>query len=214
MKNFGFTSKELRTLRALKTPDKVQRFLDSLPYHHADTAWSPRRVLQERTAHCLEGAVFAAAALRVNGYPPLLFDLEAVNDTDHVIALYRVRGLWGAVAQSGYSGLRFREPVYRTLRELAMSYFDDYCNHRGERTLRAYSTRPVDLTRYDHLGWMTDAKDVWYIPENLCEIRHTPLLEPWMLKRLANVGPRNYAAQMVGSNRFKRATRRFDPSMG
>lgn len=214
MKAFGFTPKELRSLRALNTPHKVQRFLDALPYHHADTSWSPRRVLRERTAHCLEGAIFAAAALRVNGFPPLLFDLEAVDDTDHVLALYRVRGHWGAVAQSGYSGLRFREPIYRTLRELALSYFDDYCNHRGERTLRAYSTRPVDLTRFDKQDWMTDPNDVWCIPEYLCGIPHTPILKPWMIGQLVNVGLRNYAAQMVGSGRFKQATRRFDPSKG
>lgn len=214
MKDAGFTRNELRILRALNTPHRVQRFLDSLPYHHADTAWSPRRVLRERTAHCLEGAIFAAAALRVNGFPPLLFDLEAVNDTDHVLALYRVRGHWGAVAQSGYSGLRFREPVYRTLRELAMSYFDDYCNHRGERTLRAFSARPINLARFDRQGWMTASNDVWYIAEHLCGIRHTPILKPWMKRRLVNVGPRNYAAQMVGSNRFKAATRKYDPSKG
>ena len=207
---FGLSSRELRTLRALNTPVKVQRFLDSLPYHHADTAWSPCRVLKERTAHCLEGAIFAAAALRVNGSPALLFDLEAVDDTDHVVALYRVRGHWGAIAQSGYSGLRFREPVYRTLRELAMSYFDHYCNHRGERTLRAYSHHPVNLKRFDSKGWMTDAKDVWYIPEHLCKIRHTPILKPWMVERLVNVGPRTYAAQMVGSDRFPRAIRKLN----
>src|SRR5438874_9478048 len=109
----GFSPLELRKLRALKTPAGVQRFLDSLPYHLADTAWSPRRVLQERTAHCLEGAIFAAAALRVIGYPPLVIDLEAENDTDHVIAVYRLGDAWGAIAKSNYSGCRGRQPAYR-----------------------------------------------------------------------------------------------------
>ena len=105
-------------------------------------------MLRERTAHCLEGAVFAAAALRVLGFPPLLLDLEAVQDTDHVVAVFRSRGHWGAIAKSNFSGLRYREPVHRSVRELVMSYFDGYINLRGDRTLRAYS-RPVDLARFD-----------------------------------------------------------------
>ncbi|HUK62262.1 MAG TPA: hypothetical protein VLV15_02980, partial [Dongiaceae bacterium] len=139
----GFTSRELRSLRALRTPYGIQRALDAMPYHHAGTAWSPRRVLRAWTAHCLEGAVFAAAALRVLGFPPLLLDLEAVQDTDHVLAVYRIRGYWGAIAKSNFAGLRYREPVYRTLRELVLSYFESYINLRGDRTLRAYSS-PVN----------------------------------------------------------------------
>ena len=104
-----------------------------MPYHLASTAWSPRRVLAEQTAHCLEGAIFGAAALRALGFPPLLLDLEAIQDTDHVLAVWRERGGWGAIAKSNFSGLRFRAPVYRTLRELVMSYFDGYVNLRGER---------------------------------------------------------------------------------
>jgi hypothetical protein len=92
----------------------------------ADTAWSPRKVLKEGTAHCLEGAVFAAAALRENGYPPLILDFEAVNDTDHVIAVFKQDGAWGAIGASNYPGCRFRAPVHKNLRELAISYFDDY----------------------------------------------------------------------------------------
>src|SRR5246127_5899209 len=110
--DFGFTAAELRKLRSLKNPDGIQRFLDALPYHLADTAWSPRRVLQEGTAHCLEGAIFAAAALRMNGYEPLLLDFEAVRDTDHVLAIYRVSGGWGAIGKSNFAFLRFRDPVY------------------------------------------------------------------------------------------------------
>src|SRR5438477_13145931 len=116
-----FTPAELRKLRSLKDPYGIQRFLDDMPYHIADTAWSPRRVLREGTAHCLEGAIFAAAALRVLGRPPLLLDLEAVQDSDHVLCVYRTRGHWGAIAKSNFTGLRFREPVYRSVRELVMS---------------------------------------------------------------------------------------------
>ena len=130
----GFTPAELRKLRSLKDPYGIQRFLDDMPYHLADTAWSPRRVLRENTSHCFEGAIFAAAALRANGYPPLILDFEAEHDTDHVIAIYQVKGHWGAIAKSNYTSCRYREPVYRSLRELAMSYFDTYFNLRRERT--------------------------------------------------------------------------------
>jgi len=140
-RNGTFTPAELRKLRSLKTPHGIQRALNDMPYHLADTAWSPRRVLLENTSHCYEGALFAAAALRVNGYPPLLLDLEAEHDTDHVIAVYRVDGHWGAIAKSNYTGCRYREPVYRTLRELALSYFEVYFNLRGERTLRTFHGR-------------------------------------------------------------------------
>src|ERR1700742_5077195 len=136
-----FTAKELRTLRSLKTPALIQRFLDDMRYHHAKTAWSPRLVLKHRQAHCLEGALFAAAALRVNGFPALLWDLESVRDDDHVLAVFQVGGRWGAIGKSNFAGLRYREPVYKSLRELAMSYFDSYFNLLGERTLRAFATR-------------------------------------------------------------------------
>jgi len=195
--NLGFTPSELRTLRSLKTPAGIQRFLDSLPYHLAGTAWSPRRVLRHRSAHCLEGAIFAAAALRVNGFPPLLMDMEADQDTDHVLAVYKVRGHWGAVAASNYASCRYREPVYRTLRELAMSYFDLYFNLRRERTLRTFS-RPVNLARFDHLDWMTSEKNVWFIPEYLCEISHTRLLQRGMGRRLTRVDARGFEAGTVG----------------
>ena len=193
----GFSPLELRKLRALKTPAGVQRFLDSLPYHLADTSWSPRKVLQEKTAHCLEGAIFAAAALRVLGFPPLLWDLEAVNDTDHVLAIFKVRGCWGAVAKSNFSGCRYREPVYRTLRELAMSYFNIYFNLRGERTLRRYS-QPVDLSRFDDRHWMTSERSIWFIPGYLCTIPHTPLLTPAQSRQLTRLDQRSRTAEMVG----------------
>ena len=192
-----FTAAELRTLRSLKTPYGIQRFLDGLPYHLATTAWSPRRVLDERTGHCLEGAIFAAAALRVIGRPPLILDLEGEADSDHVLSVFKERGHWGAVAMSNFAGLRYREPVYRTLRELVMSYFDDYYNLRGERSLRAYS-RPVDLSRFDDRDWMTTDRDVWFIPEHLLEISHTDVLTRSMAKRLHRVGERSLAAGLHG----------------
>src|SRR5881275_1616382 len=199
----SFSPVEWRKLRALKTPAGVQRFLDSLPYHLADTSWSPRKVLQEKTAHCLEGAIFGAAALRVLGFPPLLWDLEAVNDTDHVLAIFKVRGCWGAVAKSNFSGCRYREPVYRTLRELAMSYFNVYFNLRFQRTLRRYS-RPVNLARFDRLNWMTTEKPVWFIAEHLCDIPHVSLLTSVMKKNLTRLDPRSVRGELVGHRKKSR----------
>jgi hypothetical protein len=193
----GLAPGEVRALRALRSAAGVQRALEDMPYHVASTAWSPRRVLREGTAHCLEGAVFAAAALRVLGFPPLLLDLEAVQDTDHVIAVFQVEGHWGAIAKSNFSGLRYREPVYRSLRELAMSYFDGYLNLRGERTLRAYS-RPVNLAAFDRCAWMTSDTDLWWIAEHLVHVPHVRLLTPAMERRLARVDRRALAAALVG----------------
>ena len=194
---FGFSPSELRTLRALRTPAGVQQFLDDLPYNLAYTARSPKKVLQDHTASCLEGGIFAAAALRVLGFPPLIFDLEADRDTDHVIAIFKVRGHWGAVAKSNFTGCRYREPVYRSLRELAMSYFNIYFNLRWERTLRRYS-RPVNLRRFDRLNWMTTDKPIWFIAEHLCEIPHISLLTPAMEKQLTPLDLRTIKAEMFG----------------
>ena len=181
----------------MKDPNGVQKFLNSLPYHLALTCWSPRKVLRERTVHCLEGAIFAVAALRVLGYPPLLCDLEADRDTDHVLAVFRVDGCWGAVAASNFAGCRYREPVYRSLRELAMSYFNIYFNMRRERTMRTFS-RPVILARFDHRGWMTTEEPIWYIPIYLFEVKHYPLLTPAMIKRLHRVDNRTFQAEILG----------------
>ncbi|MDQ3199080.1 MAG: hypothetical protein M3Q46_07835 [Verrucomicrobiota bacterium] len=193
---------EIRQLRAFKSPIGIQRFLDEIPYHLAPTAWSPRMVLRERTAHCLEGATFAAAALRALGYPPLVLDLEAEQDTDHVIAVFKVRGCWGAIAKSNFNGCRYREPVYRTLRELALSYFHIYFNLRGQRTLRRYS-RPVNLSQFDDYHWMTSDEDVWVVPNHLCDIPHRPLLTPEQTRNLTRVDPRTVQGEIVGHRHKK-----------
>lgn len=200
MREKNFTPAELRKLRALKTPAGIQRFLDTMPYHIAHSSWSPRRVLREGTAHCLEGAIFAAAALSVLGFPPLIWDLEADRDTDHVLAIYKVRGCWGAIAKSNFNGCRGREPVYRTLRELALSYFHIYFNLRGERTLRRFS-RPVNLARFHDRNWMTSEKDVWFIAEYLCEIPHTGLFTRAQVKNLTRVDRRTVQGEIVGHRR-------------
>jgi hypothetical protein len=200
MPSDAFTADERAQFRRLRTPGKIQRFLDELAYNKepgGPTCHSPRRVLRDRTAHCMEGAMFDAAALRLLGHPPLLLDLEAVRDDDHVLAIFRIRGHWGAVAKSNYSGLRYREPVYRTLRELVMSYFEHYYNLQKEKTLRGYS-RPVNLTRFDSMGWMTAEEDPWAVPEYLCTIAHTPVFAPGLVPRLGRVDDRLFAAGLVG----------------
>jgi hypothetical protein len=196
-----FTPAELAIFRRLNTPARIQRFLDDLPYNKEPggiTCRSPRGVMRHLTAHCMEGAMFGAAALRQLGYPPLLFDLEAVQDTDHVLALFRVRGRWGAVGKSNFSGLRFREPIYRDLRELAMSYFEHFYNLRGEKTLRGFS-RPVNLKRFDRAGWMTSEKDVWVIPQYLCEIPHRQVLTPAQIRGLTRMDRRLFEAGRLGA---------------
>jgi hypothetical protein len=198
-----FLPSELRTLRSLNTPAKIQSFLDRIPYHLADTAFSPQMVLRQKTAHCLEGAIFAAAALRVNGYPPLILDLEADRDTDHVIAVFQQNGAWGAIASSNYSGCRYREPIHRSLRELALSYFNDYFNRRRERTLRRFSTKPVDLKRFDKLSWMTREDNVWFIVDHLFDIPHTSLLTPQMERSLTRIDERSFKAGLLGSRNKK-----------
>jgi hypothetical protein len=201
MSRYGFDAGEARVLKALKTPEKIQRFLDiDIAYNKepdGDTIRSPRRVLRDKLAHCLEGALLAAAALRVQGFPPLLLDLEAVRDDDHVLAVFRQHGHWGAIAKSNYSGLRFREPVYRNLRELVMSYFEHYFNASREKTLRNYS-RPVNLSRFDRMGWMTAEDDLWPISDHLANIPHLPLLPNGVARRMARVDDRLFAAGLTG----------------
>jgi hypothetical protein len=185
--------------RRLGTPAKVQRFLDEIPYNteaDGETFRSPRRVLADQTANCIEGAVLAAAALRVQGEPPLIMDLTATRDEDHVIAVFRRGALWGAIATSKFTGLRYREPVYRTVRELAMSYFEQYFNLAGERTLRGYG-RPVNLGRFDALRWMTSAEDLWSIADHLERIPHVPLLPAAAARRLTPLGADLRAAGLL-----------------
>jgi len=201
MPNAPFMPAERAIFRRLSTPEKIQRFLDhELAYNKepgGPTCRSPRRVMRDMTAQCMEGALFGAAALRMLGYPPLLLDLEAVRDDDHVLAIFHANGHWGAVAKSNYSGLRFREPVYRTLRELVMSYFEHYYNLRKEKTLRRYS-RPINLMRFDDMGWMTAEDDVWFVPEYLCTVSHTPVLRERLIPRLSRVDDRLFSAGLVG----------------
>lgn len=193
------TAEETRALRALRSPEGVQAFLDDVPYSAESAYRSPRQVLRDRKAHCFDGAVLAAAALRRLGHPPRLLDLRAERDDDHVLCLFRRGALWGAVAKSNCTGLRFRDPVHRTLRELVMTYFEDYFNTEGEKSLRAYS-RPVDLARFDPLGWETDPAAMERIAVALDDARHYPLLPPGGARRLAPVDRRSFEAGFLGAD--------------
>jgi hypothetical protein len=201
MSQYGLNAGETKVLKNLKSPERIQRFLDTeIGYNKepdGETIRSPRRVLRDRVAHCLEGALLAAAALRVKGFPPLLLDLASVRDDDHVLAVFRQHDHWGAIAKSNYAGLRFREPVYRTPRELVMSYFEHYFNLSREKTLREYS-RPVNLARFDRLNWMTSEEDLWPICDHLVKIPHVPLFRNNAGRGLARVDDRLFAAGLVG----------------
>ncbi len=202
MENYGFEKRELAVFRKLSTPQKIQRFLDEdVAYNKekdGETCRSPRRVLRDRLAHCAEGAYFAAAALRLIGHPPLIVDLMAVRDDDHLLAVFQQDGCWGAIAKSNYSGLRFREPVYRTVRELVMSYYAHYYNLKGELTLREFS-RPVNLSRFDRTGWMTREEDLFEIGDYFYTVPHSPVMPVAMTRKRRMLDPRLFDAGLVGS---------------
>jgi hypothetical protein len=194
----GLSPRELGFLRRLSPPWRIQKFLDSLDYDvEGRHCRSPRRVLRERTVQCMDGALFAAAALRAQGFAALIMDLEAERDDDHVVAVYRRNGCWGALARSNFSGLRSREPVYRSLRELALSYFEGYFNLRREKTLKRYSGA-IDLRRFDGRGWLTADEDLWYIPEYLLHVRHYRLLSAAQERHLGPTDRRLFEAGLVG----------------
>ena len=192
-------SENLTIFQSLQTPEKIQAFMDSIPYSGEDANRSPFRVLEDRLAHCLDGGLFAAAALRRLGYPAVIIDLlpKPGRDDDHVLAIFQQNNRWGAIAKSNYVGLRYREPVYRTTRELVMSYFETFFNSLGEKTLRGY-TVPFDLSKLDHLNWETDDKAVDVIEERLKHLRFTAVITPEMEKGLSKVDKRFYDGNTLG----------------
>ncbi len=190
--SFGLARRELRILRRLNTPAKIQDFLTNLPFNgepRGETCMSPRRVLRTGKAHCMEGALLAAAALRLQGRPPLIIDLCATDeDDDHEIALFGGPGCWGAVSKTGSPVLRYREPIYRSIRELIMSYFHEYFMNNGRKTLRSYSV-PIDLSRFDKRGWMTAEDDLWDIADYMTDVRHHRILTPAQTAHLRKADP-------------------------
>lgn len=193
----GWTREERRLLGRLKSPARIQDFLDETTYSSDPFYRSPRRVMAERLAHCADGALFAAAALRELGHRPLIVDLVAERDDDHLLAVFRVRGAWGAVAKSNFVGLRYREPIHRTVRELALSYFESYYNMEGTKSLRAFS-RPFDLARFDPLGWRTREEPLEALIGRLDRVHHAPLLSPAQRRTLRPMDRRSFDALMQG----------------
>lgn len=186
---FGLSRQEFSILKRLDTPRKIQDFLDAFTYNFetgGETCLSPRRVLREKRAHCIEGAMLAALALRLQGERALLLDLtSAAHDLDHVVALYKRHGHWGAISKTNHAVLRFRDPVYRTVRELVLSYFHEYTDDVGHKTLRSYS-RPMDLSRFDGLNWATTEEDLWEIAHALDDIPHYQLVTRAQIASLRN----------------------------
>lgn len=182
----------LKTLKKLKTPAKIQDFLDGMKINfepNGDTCRPPLVVLKEKSCHCIEAAILAALALRLSGRPPLLVDLLAnKNDFDHVVAVFQQNGKWGGISKTNHAALRYREPIYKSIRELVMSYFHEYLDDFGRKNLRSYSL-PVNLKRFDKLGWMTTKEDVFYIPEYLVEVKHFPLLNQKQIRNLRRADP-------------------------
>ena len=195
-----FSRKELALFDRLSSPFKIQKFLLSLPYSPEERYRCPKTVLRDRIAHCFDGALFAAAALRHIGYPPLIVDmLPNQRDDDHIVAVYRIKGHWGGVAKSNFAGLTFREPIHRTLRELMLSYFEQFYNIRGEKTLRAF-TVPLDLRLFDRINWMGDDAGLDAIGVRLDRIRKIRLLTPAMIRRLSRLDDRSYRAGLTGAD--------------
>ncbi len=177
--DLGLTAREYATLERLASPEKIQAFLNAIPINHeigGETVLSVREVLRQRRAHCIEGAMVAACALWVHGEPPLVMHLDChESDYPHVIALFRRAGGWGAISKTNGAPLRYRDPIYRSLRELALSYFHEYSNRRGHKTLRSYSTS-FDLRRVDPQRWVTAPKSCWDVHDRLVELRHYRLI--------------------------------------
>jgi hypothetical protein len=189
--DLGLSPTEFEVLRRLDSPRKIQAFVYGLKQNFelgGETCLTVREVLRTRRAHCIEGAMLAACAFWVHGEPPLLLDMRAVHDFDHVIALYRRHGLWGAISKTNGIFLRSRDPVYRDLRELAMSYFHEYTNRRNDKTLREYSV-PYDLRRFEPRVWVSGDKGAWEVAATLDDIRHFRLVAARHLRLVSGRDP-------------------------
>jgi hypothetical protein len=194
------TTRERKLLRFLNSAARIQEFLDGLPYRPGETYLSPLSVLRRGEAHCFDGAIFGCAALRQLGHPPKLLYLIAEKDDDHMLALYRRGRCWGAVSKSNFATMGLREPVYRTLRELVMSYFDFYFNVRGYKSLRAYAG-PLSLQQFDRLRWTIRDEALEAISTRLDWLRPVPLISRTQKKQLALVGSRAYRAGLIDANK-------------
>ena len=205
--DLGLSKAEFAVLRRLSTPQRIQDFLDKMSPNfevRGQTCLSVREVLRQRRAHCIEGAMLAACALWVHGEPPLLLDLRAERDYDHVVALFRRGRYWGAISKTNPAVLRWRDPVYRSLRELAMSYLHEYANKRSQKTLRSYAG-PFDLRRFDPKVWITNGKNCWDVGATLDDLRHRALVTK---KQARSLRLRDAVERKAGALTEHRAPRR------
>ncbi len=193
----GWTTQELKIIRTFTTPYKIQQFLDATTYSSESRYRSPRSVLRDNTAHCFDGAVFAAAMLHRIGFKPMIVDMQAVRDDDHVIAIFKKDGCFGAIAKSNFSGLRFREPIYKAVRELVMSYFELFYNVNKEKTLRQFSV-PLNLSSYKDFEF--DDEMMEEIGSKLSDIPVTKLMTPSQIRLLQHVDERSYKSGLMGAN--------------
>ncbi len=195
------TAAERRLIAGLTTPERLQSFLDGIPYRSEERYRCPLSVLRDRRGHCFDGAVLAAMVLSRLGHPPRIVELiPNKRDDDHIVAVYRVRDCWGAVGHSNFSGLRYREPVFRTVRELVMSYFEEFFNLAREKTLRGH-TLPLHLGEFDSRGWMTRDRTMDLIAKRLDTVPRRALLTRAMVLCLAPVDARSYQSGLLGSVR-------------
>jgi len=195
------TQEEKGMMGNLTCPAKIQGYLDGIQYSAENANRCPLQVMRDRQAHCLDGGLFAAAMLRRLGYPALILEMQPAQgrDDDHVLAIYRLEGCWGALAQSNYTGLRSREPIYRNLRELVMSYFEFFYNVFGEKTLRGYS-RPIHLAQFDRLGWMWLQAGADAIEEHIKKVSILPVLTKTRIERLSSMDELSFQAGRIGIN--------------
>ncbi len=189
MTRFQYNKNELRLFKRLNTPQKIQDYLNSLPFNFDEThgtCLSPRRVLALKKADCVEGAIFAAAVLEFHGEKPLLLDLRSAKkpyDYDHVVALFKRDGFWGAISKTNHSVLRYREPIYKSIRELSMSYFHEYFLDSGIKTMREYSV-PLNLNKFNKIHWRTSERDLSEVLVGLDKIKHFKILNKKQQKNL------------------------------
>jgi hypothetical protein len=207
--DLGLAAREYACLRKLRTPQRIQAFLNALPINHelhGETVHSVRSVLKHRRAHCIEGAFVAACALWINGEPPLVMHLDCeLSDHPHVVALFRRGRCWGAISKTNGAVLRYRDPVYRSLRELAMSYFHEYADKKGCRTLRSYSGA-FDLRRIDPKEWVSNGDDCWAVHDRLAALRHYPLIDKRQARWLSRRDP--FERRVAGIVQYPKPKRR------
>ena len=176
---FNLTKKEEKVFRKFRNPADIQDFVNKLKINFdfkKDTCMSPRMVLKTGKAHCIEGAFFAALALRYLGFKPLVVDMRGTkDDCDHVIAVFKIDGKWGAISKTNHAVLRYREPIYEDIRELILSYFHEYSDGSGNKTLRAYSL-PIDLSMFDNTDWVVSEDDLWHVHDYLDRVKHFDIL--------------------------------------